>query len=347
MKLIPLINQNFILRKCLFNPIFCNAKLGFNENFAVLYEVFIKNKYKVIAINLLILFLIQGDWGKVNAEGRKDTEILKINPPYDRLIPLHQKKKSPGPYDWMAVNNEEGQTFEQFVQSNPRKPNRKKEVIYIFLLGDFDPLRQEIIEKTARFMEAYFMMPVKMGEAIPLKEIPPEAQRIHPLTQDHQILTTYVIEKILIPRKTQEAFCTIAFTASDLWPGEGWNFVFGQASMEDRVGVWSIYRNGDPLLSKSDYHLCLKRTIKTGTHEVGHTFGLPHCIYFECNMNGSNHRKESDERPLWLCPVCLNKICWILNIEPREWLSRVKRITQQVGFEEENVLLRKSLESLN
>ena len=36
----------------------------------------------------------------------------------------------------------------------------------------------------------------------------------------------------------KDAFAFVAFTSSDLWPGEGWNFVFGQASMEGRIGVW-------------------------------------------------------------------------------------------------------------
>ena len=38
----------------------------------------------------------------------------------------------------------------------------------------------------------------------------------------------------------------LAITAFDLWPGPGWNFVFGQASLTERVGVWSMARNGDP-----------------------------------------------------------------------------------------------------
>ena len=38
----------------------------------------------------------------------------------------------------------------------------------------------------------------------------------------------------------------ISFTSTDLWPGEDWNFVFGQASFEKPVGVWSLHRLGDP-----------------------------------------------------------------------------------------------------
>jgi archaemetzincin len=37
-------------------------------------------------------------------------------------------------------------------------------------------------------------------------------------------------------------------------------------------------------------------------------FGIQHCVFFNCLMNGSNHLDESDQRPLHLCPVCLRKL---------------------------------------
>jgi Predicted Zn-dependent proteases len=43
-------------------------------------------------------------------------------------------------------------------------------------------------------------------------------------------------------------------------------------------------------------------------HEIGHMFGLKHCIYYNCIMNGSNHMKESSNKPLEMCPVCLRKL---------------------------------------
>ena len=105
----------------------------------------------------------------------------------------------------------------------------------------------------SRYIQIYFQTPVKFTDPIPLSAVPAQARRIHPTqrvpngqTGDPQILTTYTIEEILKPRMPKDAFAFVAFTSSDLWPGEGWNFVFGQASMDDRIGVWSTYRNGDP-----------------------------------------------------------------------------------------------------
>jgi predicted Zn-dependent protease len=85
-------------------------------------------------------------------------------------------------------------------------------------------------------------------------------------------------------------------TASDLWPGKGWDFVFGQANLRKRVGVWSIYRNGDPAAGEAAYRLCLRRTLATATHETGHILTMKHCTAYACLMNGSNHQAERDSR---------------------------------------------------
>lgn len=44
------------------------------------------------------------------------------------------------------------------------------------------------------------------------------------------------------------------------------------------------------------------------THEIGHMFGIRHCQWLSCVMQGSNHLEESDRRPLDFCPICLRKL---------------------------------------
>ena len=51
-----------------------------------------------------------------------------------------------------------------------------------------------------------------------------------------------------------------------------------------------------------------RRASKVLTHEMGHMFGIYHCVFYECIMNGSNHLGETDARPMHLCPVCLRKL---------------------------------------
>lgn len=52
----------------------------------------------------------------------------------------------------------------------------------------------------------------------------------------------------------------------------------------------------------------MKMGIKVMVHEITHMFGVKHCIYYDCCMNGSNHYDEFKARTLLLCPVCLRKL---------------------------------------
>ncbi len=132
--------------------------------------------------------------------------------------------------------------------------------------------------------------------------------------------------------KSADALAYLALTASDLWPGRDWNFVFGEASLRQRLGVWPIYRNGDP---ETDFRLCLRRALSTAPHETGHILGIWHCTAYLCLMNGSNHQQEKGRRPMHLCPVCLHKLCWNLQVEPVPYLTRLKAFCEQNGLEPE------------
>jgi archaemetzincin len=140
---------------------------------------------------------------------------------------------------------------------------------------------------------------------------------------------------VLTPRLPRDAAATICFTACDLWPGPGWNFVFGQASLEGRVGVWSIARFGDPDESEESFRLVLLRTLKLATHEAGHMFSLAHCTAYACDMNGSNSLDESDRHPLALCPECLAKICWATRADPAERYRKLIEFCKREGLKAE------------
>src|SRR5205814_332705 len=169
---------------------------------------------------------------------------------------------------------------------------------------DFTAAQEETVRLTAEYIERFFGLPVKQIDPVPLGRVPAIARRTR--FGHEQILTSYVLRELLHP--STDALAAIALTASDLYPDPAWNFVFGQASLTDRVGVWSIFRNGEPRDP-----LFLRRTLQTAVHELSHMLGIEHCIAYECLMNGSNHQAEKDARPLWLCPLCLAKLCAALH----------------------------------
>jgi archaemetzincin len=240
-----------------------------------------------------------------------------------KLRPLHRKLAKPAPGDWLYHHREPGQTFAQYVRARPLRPDAIRRVIYIQPLGEFTATRRRIIALTADLVGRYFNLPVKVRPELPLSVVPAEARRTHPTWGDRQILTGYVLEKVLRPRLPKDAFAYVAFTTSDLWPGRGWNFVFGEASLRQRVGVWSLYRYGDPDAGQKQFRLCLLRTLRVAAHELGHMFSMLHCTAYACGMCGSNSLAESDRRPLALCPECMAKVCWATQADP---VARYRRL---------------------
>jgi archaemetzincin len=228
--------------------------------------------------------------------------------------------------DWLAEHREQGQTFEEYINSRPVRKTNKLHTIYLCLVGDFTEPQRRILKLTQDYLAVFFDCPVKVNRQIALADIPATARRTHPTWGDRQLLTSYILHEVLKPDRPPDALAYLALTASDLWPGKGWNFVFGQASLRERTGVWSIYRNGDP---GPDFLLCLRRTLTTASHETGHILGMRHCTAYSCLMNGSNHQEESDRTPMHLCPVCLRKLCWNLGIEPISYLTALKTFCSQ------------------
>jgi len=280
------------------------------------------------------------------AQAEEPADDARLPSTISKLVPLHTPLGPPQPGEWLSMHPEPGQTFAEYLRSRPVKPDARRRVIYIQPLGDFTKTQRRILDLTAEFMGIYFDLPVKLADDVPLSVIPENARRTHPSWGDKQILSTYVLNNVMKPRLPRDAVCGIALTTSDLWPGEGWNFVFGQAALRDRVGVWSIYRNGDPAAGEEEFRLCLRRTIKTATHEAGHMFSMGHCILYDCNMCGSNHRAESDRRTLALCPHCLAKLCYATGAEPEKRFEKLIAFCKTNGLAKEQAFYEKSLAAL-
>ncbi len=262
---------------------------------------------------------------------------------FERLLPLHTKLGPPLPRDWLAEHKEAGQSYAEYVRGQPVRVDKQRRVIYVQPLGAFDPAQRKVLDRTAEFLGIYFQLPVKVRDDLSLAVIPAAARREHPTWHVKQILSTHVLDKVLRPRLPADACVYIALTTSDLWPGEGWNFVFGQASLSERVGVWSIARNGDPHGGDAEFRTCLLRTLKTASHETGHMFSMQHCTLYECNMCGSNHRQEADRRPLWLCPHCLAKLCHATGADPIRRFKDLAAFSKRAGLEAEQEFYERSL----
>jgi archaemetzincin len=242
----------------------------------------------------------------------------------------------PEPHDWLAVHNEPAQTFETFNASRPNRPTQARHVVYLQPLGEFAAERSPSLIKLREFAAAFFAMEINVLSPIPISGA--FMTRRNPHTGKSQILTGDVLG-FLKSRVPADAFCILAITMEDLYPEPSWNFVFGQASLRDRVGVYSFARYDPAFYSEpraSGYEtLVLRRSSKVLAHETGHMFGLTHCHYFNCLMNGSNHLEESDRRPLHLCPVCLRKLQWSIGFDVLERYVALEHANRAADFLDE------------
>ncbi len=265
-----------------------------------------------------------------------------LEPRFEALKSLHAPLPAPQPGEWLAEQDEDGQSFGAYRVSEPVRPTAGARTIYVLPIGAFTPAERRVVERTADFLSRFYQLPVKTLDALPESEIPITARRKNPNDGRPQILTAWVMRKVLIPRRPFDAVAMLGLTATDLYPDPAWNFVFGEASLRDRVGVWSMARNGD---LEHEPALFLSRTLKIAAHELGHMFGLQHCLAWRCLLNGSNSLAESDVQPLEPCPACLQKLAWNLGLEPAKRFEALLAFDTDAGLVDDAAFLRRSLET--
>jgi archaemetzincin len=239
-----------------------------------------------------------------------------------------EPKREPEPGDWLEQHEEPGQSYGHYVIGGPNRVDATRGVLYLQPLGIF-PGNAPPVEQLAAFARDYFQLPVKVlpGRAFGDIEIP--GRRRNPYDGQHQLRTGDLLAEL---RRTlpDDAFCLLGITMVDLYPDDDWNFVFGQASLHDRVGIYSFARHvtDDPVTT-------VRRGVKILAHETGHMFSMHHCTYFECVMNGSNHLDEADTQPLHLCPVCLLKLHHAVGFDPTARYRALGRRYEALGMDAE------------
>uniref|UniRef100_A0A8C9PP97 Archaemetzincin-2 n=1 Tax=Spermophilus dauricus TaxID=99837 RepID=A0A8C9PP97_SPEDA len=284
-------------------------------------------------------------------EGEQQLMKEAFQPTSDLYGPIILQSQS----DWIISHPEAPQDFEQFFSNPNRKmPSPEKHII-----------SEEYTKWLKGYCEAFFYgMSVKLLEPISVSATRCSC-RVNDHTRNLQIHAGHIL-KFLKKKKPEDAFYS-------------WNFVFGQASLTDGVGIFSFARYGSDSYSShykgtvkklhkkssNDYAIfdnyfipeitsvLLLRSCKTLSHEMGHIFGLRHCQWLTCLMQGSNHLEKADRRPLNLCPICLRKLqCAIgFNIAERykalvRWIDDVNtpRATPKPSCED-NVHLPKPVEA--
>lgn len=82
-------------------------------------------------------------------------------------------------------------------------------------------------------------------------------------------------------------------------------FIFGEAQLNGKHSIVSVCRLHEEFYSGiSNENLLLQRTIKEILHELGHNYGLRHCIDWDCVMHASHGIEEVDIKGNRFCSKC-------------------------------------------
>lgn len=86
-------------------------------------------------------------------------------------------------------------------------------------------------------------------------------------------------------------------------------FIYGQAMLNGKSGVVSIYRLDNQRYGlKKDSELLNERLVKEIIHELGHTLGLIHCHTPNCVMRSSTYVEDIDQKNARFCHECLSQL---------------------------------------
>jgi len=81
--------------------------------------------------------------------------------------------------------------------------------------------------------------------------------------------------------------------------------------------------------------------------EISRQFGMRHCIYYECLMNGISSAKEQRDGGIkLLCPICQRKLQYNIEFDATERFDKLLEACMKLGLEEEANFYRKIKEDL-
>ncbi len=180
-----------------------------------------------------------------------------------------------------------------------------KKIISLLKIGQVE---QAIINKLKKKLEISFLeFNISVNpivEAISLEEMEYNKKR-------GQYNALKILSKIKLAFQDKHYFRTLAIIDCDIY-SISYKFLFGRAEKPKEgnpyhpVGALiSITRLRESFYRRPENEVKFEqRILKEAIHELGHTFGLPHCNNF-CIMRFSNTLSDTDEKPPNFCNSCL------------------------------------------
>ncbi len=228
---------------------------------------------------------------------------------------------------------EEHQDFRSYKRTQRWNKDPKRRVIVIRPLGPWPASRRALVPLVTRFVMLYFQRPVRWEDREPV----PANYRLNlDGAAEHLQYEVGPILDRLQKDVPDDALAVVGLTHLDLYPAPSWGFVFGMADLSHRVAVVSFSRLHPSFWglepTPDNMHQARLRLLRVLAHEVSHTLGIHHCLAFRCVMNGCNSLREHDRAPVHLCPLCMAKLAWRLDLRVRGRYGGLAKFFETAGY---------------
>jgi len=224
-------------------------------------------------------------------------------------------------HDWLGKGcpgerDRAGQPLRRFLRPGPHRafPTRMRGTLYLTRVGegvgegegDVEAPDEEVM---VGLLRAWFQ-PVEV-RALALTG-PQRASLDAALERSGSQIEAQSAVRALRGVMPRDAFALVGYSVEDLCDSsKGFEYLFGQADRDVMCGIFSFARYGAE--GGAGPARFLRRCGQVLCHETMHLFGISHCVYAACVMNGSNHLAESDARPFAACPVDTWKLASAIN----------------------------------
>src|SRR5688572_28549459 len=141
-------------------------------------------------------------------EAKKERKELRDG--IKKVASFFKPMGKPAKYDWLATHNEPGQTFEEYLDAEPRKPTAERQTLYVMPVGQFNGKQQKAIDAAAVYLEVFFDLHVQRLPPRALNPTGPNV-RLDKLTRTRQVRSGHVLDDVLKPALPSDAAALIAF----------------------------------------------------------------------------------------------------------------------------------------
>jgi len=188
-----------------------------------------------------------------------------------------------------------------------------KKIVYIQKIGDVEASVLIKLKKNLKWSLKDYIDSVKiLKETIPIVDFP-----YNPISKQYD--ASYIFDLLDKDIKNKSQFRTLGVIDADVYV-DTLNFIFGRAKYPKNefykyhgLSMISVARLNENFYRRlPNDSLFELRVLKEAIHELGHTFGLPHCNN-NCIMRFSNHLKDTDDKPHKFCNVCEKKVRFFFN----------------------------------